>query len=622
MRDQEANPPGVEAAKKRCGVRRVAGLLKARAARLCAGVAALSVLAQIGAPGEARADSITVTDQSGFTAAVDAAIATGQPETITAQGGSTFVAGADWTLPGAGTTLNLTFNTSPFDIGTAGGDATLTLQSGSVLTLNTTSGSSAGRLEIGNGGTGTLNIDGGTIQVNLADTSTAPGTSIGRIWVGGGATNTTGGDGTVNMTGGELLYVANAGSLNYGGLAIGRGTGVTGAFNQSGGTVRFSSTGSMDLGTQGGTGTYALSGDAVFDASSGGMTAYIGSRTSGAGGSGTAASGTLTISDNAQFSITTGSFTGGQLYVGDSKGVGVITQDGAGSVVTLGLANPIRFGSDVSNYGTGGSGTYNLSAGTLSVQNAGGSQQLIFGAASGGTGTFNISGGSANVATTLILASVSGSTGTVNLTGGALTLSGSSYLSFGSGTGTFNLDGGIFTVGGTNGIRGTGAFNFGNGTLKVGSTLTTSNAMTLKTGATATVDTNGNSATLSGILSGNGGLNKAGTGTLTLSAVNTYTGGTTFTAGTLQIGADSALGDAAGGLTFNGGTLATTSTFASARGVTLTGTGTLSPSTGTTLTLSGIVSGTGALTKSGAGTLVLSGANTYQGGTTIAGGVL
>lgn len=209
-------------------------------------------------PGEARADSVIVTDQSGFAAAINSAIATGQPDTITAQGGSTFVAGADWTLPGAGTTLNLTFNTSPLDIGTADGDATLTLQSGSVLTLNTTSGSSLGRIEIGNGGTGTLTLSGGTIQVNLADTSTAPGTSIGRIWVGGGATNTTGGTGTVDMTDGELLYVANAGSLNYGGLAIGRGTGVTGAFNQSGGTVRFSSAGSLDLGTQGGTGTYSL----------------------------------------------------------------------------------------------------------------------------------------------------------------------------------------------------------------------------------------------------------------------------------------------------------------------------------------------------------------------------
>ena len=45
---------------------------------------------------------------------------------------------------------------------------------------------------------------------------------------------------------------------------------------------------------------------------------------------------------------------------------------------------------------------------------------------------------------------------------------------------------------GTDGIRGTGTFTFGGGTLKVGSDLTTSNAMTLTAGKTATVDTNGN----------------------------------------------------------------------------------------------------------------------------------
>ncbi|OYZ90810.1 MAG: hypothetical protein B7X99_16575 [Rhizobiales bacterium 17-65-6] len=173
-------------------------------------MALFSLLLPAGGHREARAESVVVTDQAGFEAAVNAAIADGQPDTITAQGGSAFVAGADWTLPGAGTSLSLTFNTSPFQIGNSSGDATLTLLSGSTLTVNTTSGSSAGRIELGNGGgsSGTLNISGGTLQVNLADTSTAPGTSIGRIWVGGGSTNTTGGTGTINMSAGALLYVA------------------------------------------------------------------------------------------------------------------------------------------------------------------------------------------------------------------------------------------------------------------------------------------------------------------------------------------------------------------------------------------------------------------------------
>lgn len=191
-------------------------LLRGRTARLSAGVAFLSLILPAGGAREVRADSVIVTDQSGFTTAVDSAITVGQPTSITAQGGSTFVASPGWNFPGTASTLLLTFNTSPFAIGTASGDADITVGSSTTLTLNTTSGTSAGRMEIGNGGAGTLNLAGGTIQVNLADTSTAPGTSIGRIWVGGGATNTTGGTGTLNMTDGELLYVANAGSLNYG----------------------------------------------------------------------------------------------------------------------------------------------------------------------------------------------------------------------------------------------------------------------------------------------------------------------------------------------------------------------------------------------------------------------
>lgn len=86
-------------------------------------------------------------------------------------------------------------------------------------------------------------------------------------------------------------------------------------------------------------------------------------------------------------------------------------------------------------------------------------------------------------------------------------------------------------------------------------TVTFANPVNLN-GAGRTIQVENGSAAIDAILSGalsNGGLNKTGAGTLSLSIANTYTGGTTLTAGTLQLGVDNALGT--GGLNFAGGTL-------------------------------------------------------------------
>src|SRR4029077_18849597 len=62
-------------------------------------------------------------------------------------------------------------------------------------------------------------------------------------------------------------------------------------------------------------------------------------------------------------------------------------------------------------------------------------------------------------------------------------------------------------------------------------------------GASRTVTVNGSTLTVGGVISGSGfSLTKAGSGTLTLSGANTYTGGTTLNAGTLNINNASALG--------------------------------------------------------------------------------
>jgi autotransporter-associated beta strand protein len=161
------------------------------------------------------------------------------------------------------------------------------------------------------------------------------------------------------------------------------------------------------------------------------------------------------------------------------------------------------------------------------------------------------------------------------------------------------------------------------------------------------------STTFSGVIAGgNSGTNlslaKVGAGTLTLSGTNLYTGGTTITAGTLQIGADANLGGAAGGVTLNGGTLRTTNTSAmtfarvytvgnSGGAIAIAGSGTattgqgdrLISNTANTLVGSGnlTVTGGGTLagaapntTTAGAGALVLNAGNTYSGTLTLQNG--
>ncbi|MGA2052570.1 MAG: autotransporter-associated beta strand repeat-containing protein, partial [Opitutales bacterium] len=66
-------------------------------------------------------------------------------------------------------------------------------------------------------------------------------------------------------------------------------------------------------------------------------------------------------------------------------------------------------------------------------------------------------------------------------------------------------------------------------------TLTNSSAGTAVTFQAANASSTSENITLSGVLSGTGGLTKSGAGTLTLSGANTYTGTTTVSAGTLNV---------------------------------------------------------------------------------------
>ncbi|MFG1418080.1 autotransporter-associated beta strand repeat-containing protein, partial [Xanthobacter sp. V0B-10] len=108
-------------------------------------------------------------------------------------------------------------------------------------------------------------------------------------------------------------------------------------------------------------------------------------------------------------------------------------------------------------------------------------------------------------------------------------------------------------------------------------------------------------ATIGSVLRGTTGLEKTDLGTLILTGENTYTGGTTVTQGTLQIG-DGGTSGAISGDVVNNARLA----FNRADDV----------------TFAEIISGTGAVVKKGAGTLALTGANTYAGGTIITEGAV
>ncbi len=108
-------------------------------------------------------------------------------------------------------------------------------------------------------------------------------------------------------------------------------------------------------------------------------------------------------------------------------------------------------------------------------------------------------------------------------------------------------------------------------------------------------------ATFSGLVSGTGSLAQIGTGTTILTANNTYTGGTTISAGTLQLGNGGTSGGIVGNVTDNG---------------------TLAFNRSDVVTFPGLVSGTGSLAQIGTGTTILTANNTYTGGTTISAGTL
>jgi T5SS/PEP-CTERM-associated repeat protein/autotransporter-associated beta strand protein len=507
------------------------------------------------------------------------------------------------------------------------GGTTVTISTGQSTTIPNT-----GYFYIGNNGNGTVQL-------------TDNGQLIASTW--GFLGNLAGSTGTINMSGTSLFTTtgplivgyAGTGDLNLSGnadlvtsaLVIGAnstGTG-TALLDGSGVTVQVTGGGSNDLqvGQATSRGTLQILNGAQLSA---GQAHVNASATFASGisvdGSGSALN--VTNSSNDGFARTlrilsgTLAVTAGGTVASEKGTIGstgstagnpaVVTLDGSGSAWNLTSALTMAQGTDTvaslsitngaslvtnssslsaaygARVGVGGQATI-LVSGAGSTWTNTGSATIGFSGAS----TLTVANGGAFAAGALILGERKNSTaaaagiGTLNLhTGGTVTL--------GGGTGTLTLAANTLT-----GAFGTtGTLNLGNG-----AAAGTLNAGTVTSLGTATVNFNHTDAAyvFAPTLAGSLLVNHLGTGTTILTGANTYTGGTTISAGTLQIGNGGITGSHTGNIT-NQAALIFNRSDAS--------------------TYSGVITGSGSLTKTGAGTLTLTVAHSYLGHTAIQHGAL
>ncbi|WP_155495961.1 autotransporter domain-containing protein, partial [Pseudomonas coronafaciens] len=208
----------------------------------------------------------------------------------------------------------------------------------------------------------------------------------------------------------------------------------------------------------------------------------------------------------------------------------------------------------------------------------------------------------------------------------ALVLNRSDVLTVGgaiSGTGSVTQSGtGTTILTGANTYSGTTTVSAG--TLQVGNGGTQGSILGNVLNNAALVFNRSDLTTFGGAITGSGSVKQTGGGTLSLTGVSNYLGGTFLDAGALSIGNASAIGS---------GTLAmaenTQINFASSfnltNRITLTGDPYVDVAAGATTELSNVIADgslPGDLVKLGAGTLVLSGADTYTGATEVSAGVL
>ncbi len=503
---------------------------------------------------------------------------------------------------------NLTVNgaTAVFDLGANHSDtvATVTLDGGGLI-----SGTGNSALT----STGSFEVKSGTVTAILAGTGIPLNkTTSGTVTLSGANTYT----GNTTVTAGILRESATGSISDASNLIV---NGATAVFDLGANHSDTVATVTLDGGGLiSGTGNSALTSTGSFELKSGTVTAIL-------AGTGIplnkTTSGTVTLS-------------GANTYTGNTTvTAGILTESATGSIAD---------GSNLTV--TGNTAVFDLGANhsdtvaTVTLDGGG----LISGTGNSAltsTGSFELKNGTVTAIlagagiplnkTTNATVTLSGAntyTGNTTVTAGTLresatgSISDASNLTINGATAVFDLGANhsdtvaTVTLDGGGLISGTG-----------NSALTSTGSFELKSG------------TVTAILAGAGiPLNKTTSGTVTLSAANTYTGNTTVTAGTLRESTTGSISDASN-LIVNG----TTAVFDlggnhsdTVATVTLDGGGLISGTGSSALTSTGsfelksgtvtaILAGAGIpLNKTTSGTVTLSGANTYTGNTTVTAGTL
>ncbi|RST53953.1 autotransporter-associated beta strand repeat-containing protein [Variovorax sp. DXTD-1] len=320
-----------------------------------------------------------------------------------------------------------------------------------------------------------------------------------------------------------------------------------------------------------------------------------------------------------QFTVDGYTINGGPLTLTGTPSiirVGDGTSAGAGMTATINAALVGAGGLQKADLGTlvlGGTNTYTggttVNGGVLQVASDanlgdasggltldGGALRNTAGFTSARNVTLGTNGGTFDTQASLTLSGTIGGTGSLTKTGAdTLTLTGSNTY-----TGGTAVNGGTVAVSADANLgNASGALSLDGGALQSTAAFTSARAVTLNAGG-GTFQTTAD-LTLTGAIGGAGALTKTDAGTLVLTGNNTYAGGTTISAGTLQLGNGGATGSIAGNAVNNGALVFNRSD---------------------TYSFGGTVSGSGGVTQQGTGITVLTGNNSYGGSTAVNAGTL